>query len=138
MNLPNKRQSGDTKHTFIHLLLSLCAALLVTAALLCVFSSLMCKVDIPLYMTVPIATISICIAILLAAILMAYLQKEKGLPFGVLIGAVLFVAVWISALVSGNTDFTSLATLKLIAFLASGAIGGTVGTVLKERQRKIH
>ncbi|MEG1366739.1 MAG: TIGR04086 family membrane protein [Oscillospiraceae bacterium] len=136
--LSNNGQKNKLKSAAIHITIAVITAVCISALILSLCAELLCKVDIPLFMSVPLATVSTCIAIFISAILLAYIHEERGMFFGFLLGIILFIILWILALVRGNSEFTSLATLKLVAFCTAGAIGGTVGILLKEKRRKMH
>lgn len=122
----------------IHLLTALFSAIIVSALILSLFSVIMSKIDIPLYMTVPFATIGVSIAVFMASVLFAYLEGRKGLVCGISLGLAVFVLLWVANAINGDIGLTSLAVLKVIAFCCAGCIGGSLGISLKEHRLKRH
>ena len=97
-----------------------------------------CKVDIPPHLLLPLSTVAVSFAMLPAGLVFAALHGEKGMLYGLLMGAMFFVALWIAALAQGQTEFTSLSAVKGVAMMSAGAIGGYLGIALRERRRRIH
>ena len=81
---------------------------------------------------------AVSFAMLPAGLVFATLHGEKGMLYGLLMGAMFFVALWIAALAQGQTEFTSLSAVKGVAMMSAGAIGGYLGIALRERRRRIH
>ena len=94
-----------------------------------------CKVDIPPHLLLPLSTVAVSFAMLPAGLVFAALHGEKGMLYGLLMGAMFFVALWIAALAQGQTEFTSLSAVKGVAMMSAGAIGGYLGIALRERRR---
>lgn len=130
----NKRKTGHGNAFLLHIIISLIFAFFTAALVISLFSYLMCNIDIPLFMAVPFATIAVALASLVAAAVMAYYENGKGLIFGLASGLVLFVVLWICSVINGEIGLTGLAILKLIAFCASGCIGGILGSFVKEKK----
>ena len=97
-----------------------------------------CKVDIPPHLLLPLSTVAVSFAMLPAGLVFAAMHGEKGMLYGLLMGAMFFVALWIAALAQGQTEFTSLSAVKGVAMMSAGAIGGYLGIALRERRRRIH
>ena len=74
-----------------------------------------CKVDIPPHLLLPLSTVAVSFAMLPAGLVFAALHGEKGMLYGLLMGAMFFVALWIAALAQGQTEFTSLSAVKGVA-----------------------
>ena len=85
-----------------------------------------------------LASVAVSFAMLPAGLVFAALHGEKGMLYGLLMGAMFFVALWIAALAQGQTEFTSLSAVKGVAMMSAGAIGGYLGIALRERRRRIH
>ncbi|MEG0763722.1 MAG: TIGR04086 family membrane protein [Oscillospiraceae bacterium] len=135
MSIKNQFSKSNCLNFIIHLLISLLCVLVLSVILLCLFAKLICTVDIPLYLSVPFATISVCISVLVAAMLFAALRGEKGLIYGFILGIFVFIILCIIAIAKGDSSFTGLATLKFIALCCSGAIGGYMGISLKVKAK---
>lgn len=136
----SKRKVGiqpNTSKFFIHILVAVCCGLACIFALFCLMAKILCSVDLPVYMTVPMSTIAISVAAFLAAAVFSLLRGEKGLLSGLLFGLGMFAVLWVFALTQGQTSFSQLAAIKLGAMVCSGAIGGLLGVMMHERKRKI-
>ncbi len=107
------------------------------ALLLSGFAVLCCKVDFAPQTLSFIPTGAVVLAVLFAGFVLALLRREKGLLYGLLMGAAFYVFLWIAALAQGQTEFSALAAIKGAALLCSGAIGGFLGILLQERRRRI-
>ena len=112
------------------------AAILLIFAQFSLICYLLCKIDLPIALLSPLSTSAVCLSIFAAGILLAYLLKRKGMLSGFSLGIFLFLIVLVSALVQGKNSFSALAFIKLIAFCAAGGIGGYLGILLSEKQRR--
>lgn len=119
-------------------LLSFSAGILLTLTQFALLCSIMCKTDLPASVLGPLSTGAVCIAVLLAGMLLAFLVKRRGMLLGFAQGAAFFAMLLIAALLQGAVQFSALAFVKLIALCAAGGIGGYLGILLAERSRRKH
>lgn len=122
----------------VHALAGMMSGLASAFVLFGLIAAVCCKVDIPPHLLLPISTVAISLALLPAGLVFAALHGEKGILYGLLMGAVFFVVLWIAALAHGQTEFTSLSVIKCVAMVSAGSIGGYLGIALRERRRRIH
>lgn len=101
-------------------------------------AAILCKVDVPAPMLTLFATIAASLSVLPASFVFAILYGERGLIYGMLTGALFFMAVVAAALLKGQTTFTTLSAIKGVAMVVSGAIGGSLGISARENRRRIH
>ena len=71
-------------------LLSFSAGILLTLAQFALLCSIMCKTDLPASVLGPLSTGAVCIAVLLAGMLLAFLVKRRGMLLGFAQGAAFF------------------------------------------------
>lgn len=132
-----RAQRDAAAHLAVHAGTSMICGAAAAALLFSGLAALRCKVDIAPQLLAPISTAAFSLAVLLAGFLFAALRKEKGLLYGLLIGLVFYVILWIGALAQGQTEFSALSAIKGAALLCSGAIGGSMGILAQERSRRI-
>ena len=132
-----RAQSGAMMQLAAHTAVSLIGGFAAAALLFSGLAALRCKVDIAPQLLSPISTAALSLAVLLTGFFFAVLRKEKGLLYGLLIGAIFYVILWIAALVRGQIEFSSLSVIKGAALLCSGAIGGSFGILTRDRRRRI-
>ena len=132
-----RAQSGAIMQLAVHTVVSLAGGIAAAALLFSGLAALRCKVDIMPQLLSPISTAALSLAVLLAGLFLAALRKEKGLLYGLLIGIIFYAILWIAALARGQIEFSSLSVIKGTALLCSGAIGGSLGILMRERRRRI-
>lgn len=132
-----RAQSGAAANLAVHAGMSMIGGLAAAALLFSGLAAVRCKVDIDPQLLAPISTAAFSMAVLFAGFLFATLRKEKGLLYGLLVGLVFYVILWIAALVQGQTEFSALSAIKGAALLCSGAIGGSLGIFAQDRRRRI-
>lgn len=139
MTKQKKRSTSQKEgtHFLAHFIVSMIVGIILLVVLLAVLAKVICNIDVPLHLMIPIATIALCIAVLPASILFAYLRGEKGLLNGAILSLVFLVVIWGIALMKGQIEFSTLAALKSLVLLTSGAAGGYSGVLLRERKRRI-
>ena len=113
------------------------AGLLTLTILFSILSFILTVIDLPLYVIMPLSTISVCIASGIAGLCYAYFAKRNGMITGFCIGLAVSILLVILALIRGSSDLSQLAGIKVVSICASGAIGGYMGISLSERRRKL-
>lgn len=121
-----------------HVLAGATSGLAAAFILFGLIAAVCCKVDIPPHLLLPISTVAVSLAMLPAGLVFSALRGEKGMLYGLLMGMLFFVVLWVAALVQGQSEFTSLSAVKGVAMMSAGAIGGYLGIALRERNRRIH
>ncbi|MEG1931607.1 MAG: TIGR04086 family membrane protein [Pygmaiobacter sp.] len=115
---------------------ALLVALLVLTGLLCIFSVLLCRVDIPRHALLPMGIIASCLAAAIGGFIVSSLTGEHGMLQGALLGGLLFVLLVITALLYGMRDFSALFVLRMVLVLITGAMGGYVGISHTEKRKR--
>lgn len=116
----------------------LVCGLLTALLLFSILASILCKIDVPAPMLTLLATVAAALSTIPASLVFAFLYGERGMLYGLLIGALFFIAVVAAAWIQGQTAFTALSAIKAIAMLISGAIGGLLGISVREKRRRVH
>lgn len=130
-----RAQNGAMMQLAAHTAVSMIGGFAVAALLFSGLAALRCKVDIAPQLLSPLSTAALSLAALLAGFFFAMLRKEKGLLYGLLIGIIFYAILWIAALARGQMEFSSLSAIKGMALLCSGAIGGSLGIMTRDRRR---
>lgn len=110
------------------------SGLAATFLLLLVFSWLFTKTQIPAWWAVPLATAAVCVGCFVSAHVLAKKLKKNGLFCGLCAGAFFFVLYLAAALLNGQFEFTTLASIKLVCYLLAGCFGGYLGILAAEKQ----
>lgn len=131
-------QKIKQKHSvpWIHFAVGVAAAVLSGFAVMACMARLYVSVDLPLQAAAPLSTAAICVGCLIGSMILGVLRKEKGLLWGVLCSASVFVLVFIYAAANGLQNFSPYFVVKLASMLLSGGLGGFTGVVLHEKKRK--
>ena len=129
--------SAAKSHLGLYIFVSLACEVVLLTIFLCAFASILCKVDVPLYLLQPFSTALCCAAVLFGAMVFSRLYGKYGLFFGAIFGIFLFLILWVVSGIQGETIFTAYAGIKCISLILSGAIGGYIGVILCEKKRKI-
>lgn len=141
--MPSKRKRtnpSEQKSQIIRGILPFVFSLVLTVGLsggLCaIAANAMCTTDLAPALLIPLTTVLICIALLIASLFLSAIFKG-GILAGTLFASVLILLLSLLSFLLYQSSFTSLWATKTLAFLASGALGGYLGSVLRERRRKI-
>lgn len=134
-NNRNGRTAQSTQLT--QLLFSFLFGILLTFAALLLFSWLFIQMQIAAYWGVPLATIAVCIGSFVTGHFAAKSLKQNGLFCGLCVGFIFYVVYLVAALLNGQYEFTSLALIKLVCYLLSGAVGGVLGIVVSEKKQTV-
>ena len=111
---------------------ALVCGLAATFILLLIFSWLFTKTQIPAWWAVPLATAAVCVGCFVSAHVLAKKIKKNGLFCGLCAGAFFFVIYLAAALLNGQFEFTTLASIKLVCYLLAGCFGGYLGILAAE------
>lgn len=130
---PSLKQANNTSLRIIHVVTALLAGVAASLISLLGCSALLCRVDLPSYMLIPLGTISICIGSATGGLLLAHAEKKNGMVWGILCGIFFFIACFGVAFLCGQRKIGSLTIIRMVAFVLSGAIGGYLGLILSER-----
>lgn len=124
---------GIARPTLTGLLLS-CA---VTAGLIAVFSLVFVLLETIFDSAiVPLALISAALGCFAGAFLCASMVREKGVLFGLAIGFLMFLGIWLLGLLCSHEIFGSETAVKLLLLALSGAVGGYLGGNCRTKRRK--
>lgn len=109
----------------------------VTAALVALFSLVFVLLEaIVDSAVVPLALLSAAAGCFSGAFLCAALVRRKGIIFGVAVGVLMFLAVWVLGLVCAQEIFGTETAIKLLLLIAAGGAGGYLGTGYRSKRRK--
>lgn len=132
---PGGKEGETLKMIFLFLLGALLSAAL-AVGLCAVLANAMCTTDIEPSLLVPLTTALLCASILLASLLLSLLCQGR-IWVGPALALFLFLMISVAAFVVTHNFFTALWVTKGAAFLASGALGGYLGALLRARKRKM-
>ncbi len=130
-------QKKNVKGKVFHLILSLLIGFAAFTAIMCVSALVMCNVDVPLNTLSSISMLAICASVFVAGMVLAMLEKKRGLIYGALMGVFTFVVIWLAGIINGGVLLSHLAVIKAFSIICSGAFGGFVGVIKSESRRKI-
>ena len=128
-------ESGAPKWILLFLF-SAFLAVGITVGLLAILANAMSKTDLQPSLFIPLTTALFGAAILLASIFLSVFSKGKAW-LGIALAFFLFLALSAWSFFAYQNAFTQLWVTKAVAFLTSGALGGYLGTLIRERPRKI-
>lgn len=124
---------GAVRPALVGLLLSC----VVTAVLIAAFSlSFVLLETIFDSAIIPLALISAAAGCFAGAFLCACLVRGKGILFGIVIGLLMFLAIWLIGVVCSNELFGSETAVKLLLLLLAGGAGGYLGSGYRSKRRK--
>ena len=133
-----KRGGEELRNLVVPALISFAAGAAVLLGMISVIAYIFSKIDLPLSMMVPLATLSISIAVFAAALTFSSIYGRHGMLLGALAGIVLFFAVCGTAVSVQAGEFTQLSVVKGLLMTVCGALGGFFGVdrYQKQKQRK--
>lgn len=135
---PRPAQSAQAAKQFAPVAAALVCGLAATFILLLIFSWMFTKTQIPAWWAVPLATAAVCVGCFVSAHVLAKKIKKNGLFCGLCAGAFFFVIYLAAALLNGQFEFTTLASIKLVCYLLAGCFGGYLGILAAEKQLRTH
>lgn len=119
----------------VRYLWGLSSSILLCWLLLCVLARVMCMVDIPQAWIVPLTTCCCALGVWGGAVLLALKAARGGLVWGILLAfgcwCILFLCGWLQ-----KQPLSQLLLLRFLVFALSGAIGGALGTLWRERRKR--
>lgn len=133
---PAPTASAQTAKQLTPVLLAGISGLAATFLLLLVFSWLFTKTQIPAWWAVPLATGAVCVGCFVSAHTLAKQLQKNGLFCGLCAGAFFFVVYLAAALINGQFEFTTLASIKLVCYLLAGCFGGYLGILAAEKKTR--
>ena len=102
-------------------------AAVITAALMALASLVLTRVDVSADAYGPISTLAASAGSWAASLISGKKYGEKGVVFGAAIGSLLFALVIAAGFAMGGSPLSEGAVYKLMALVASGAVGGFMG-----------
>lgn len=132
-----KLKAGQESRFVPHMLASAACGIVLTGAFLAAFAKVLCQVEVPVHLVQPFAITAVCLAVLLTSLLFSYLERQMGVVNGLGVAGVAAFVVLSASLVQEGAHFSMDAAWKVVALLASGAVGGYCGMLLREKRRKI-
>ena len=128
-----RSEPGKNK-TAVSMLKAVTLGLLVTAALLLLFSFVLSRWELPFSLLNPLVTAALVLGGGSAGFSVARMLRENGLLLGGLCGAVLFLLLAMASAWS-QSAFGMPALIKLVICTVSGAIGGVLGVNLRKKRK---
>lgn len=133
-NRSAKTEQGGSAKYAVALLKAVVLGLLVTTALLLLFSLVMSRRDIPFSLINPLGVGALIAGAMAAGLTAARLLREHGMGVGALSGLLLYLTLLLgSAMIAPSFGVTAL--IKLVIALVSGAIGGIMGVNMRRRRK---
>lgn len=83
----------------------------------------------------PLATLAVCLGSFFSGVVMAALQKEKGLIWGAAEG-LLFAAVLIILSIVYQREWQLSQVIRAVSVLTAGILGGILGALRPKRRRR--
>ena len=103
-------------------------------ALLLLMAAVVRSVDVPSRASMPMAVAAAAGGAFLSGLTAAHLAGRRGLLFGALCGAMLFLLILIAGFVRYSGVSGGFTAVKLLVLTAAGAIGGVLGVGRKKRR----
>lgn len=109
----------------------------VTAGIIAVFSLVFVMLrSIAESAIIPLALISAALGCFAGAFLCSSMTGRHGMILGAVIGAMMFLVIWIIGAVCSDALFGTETAIKLLMLLVSGCGGGYLGAGRKGKRRK--
>ena len=113
------------------------AALLVAMAFVMIFALVFVIMkSIVASAVVPLSLLALMIGCFVGGFLSASISRERGLLYGLAIGAIVFLGAWIIGIAMGGETFGWLTAVKLVLLLLAGGCGGWVGSNRAHTRRR--
>ena len=119
-----------------HMIAGAAACAAVLAALLCASAALLCRIDIPLEMTVPLGTGALCLSVLAGSAVTSLLHGKNGMLCGLLFAGIAVLAVGVFSAAQGQPAFSTFTAIKAGSILLCGGGGGYTGILWRESHKK--
>ncbi|MEG0570727.1 MAG: TIGR04086 family membrane protein [Oscillospiraceae bacterium] len=103
----------------------------VIVALLFLFSFLIIKVDVPLFLTNIFVATSAVIGGFIAGIISGRLIRKNGIVYGLIAGTIITITILIINIVFFNLELSLISALKYSLIIISSSVGGILGVNLK-------
>ena len=117
--------------------LGLAAALLVAAVFVMVFALVFVIMkSIVASAVIPLSLLALMIGCFVGGFLSASISRERGLLYGLAIGAIVFLGAWIIGIAMGGETFGLLTAVKLVLLLLAGGCGGWIGSNRTHTRRR--
>ena len=126
------------KKLAINFILSTAMGVIVLLLLLCLVSSILCTMEIPVASLVTITTACTAFSALISGLIFSMLQGQNGLVLGFVSGVAIYAGIFLSALFSGALDLSSFSVLKISSIVIAGMLGGYWGIGIREKRRNRH
>ncbi|MEG1996168.1 MAG: TIGR04086 family membrane protein [Oscillospiraceae bacterium] len=103
----------------------------VIVALLFLFSFLIIKVDVPLFLTNIFVATSAVIGGFIAGIISGRLIRKNGIVYGLIAGTIITITILIINIAFFNLELSLISALKYSLIIISSSVGGILGVNLK-------
>jgi len=127
-------KENDFSVVFIKTFKAAAAGVFISALLLLLFSFIMSKKDLPLFIINPFCSLLLCTACFISGYVAAKEFKKRGMLIGSACGILIYILLIILSFTVGFSVGTA-AIIKLLIATLSGAVGGVLGVNAK-RVRK--
>ncbi len=133
---PGKVNGRPASSLWTHVVAAIMGGIITCMVVMLLFSEILCHVDLPICVAVPLATAAISLGSAVGGLLLARAEKKNGLVLGAFSGLFSFAAAVLAAFLLGQRDVGMLTVIRGITLTVSGAIGGYMGIVMTERSAR--
>lgn len=77
---------------------------------------------------IPLSLTALILGCFVGGLLCGIIAKARGLLYGLAVGGIIFLAVWLVGIALGEAPFGLLAAVKLVSLLLAGGCGGWLGS----------
>ena len=134
--LAKGRGSAELYRLVVPALTGIALGIVVLIAMISVIAYIFSRIDLPLTLMVPLATLSIGTAVFAAALTFAMIYGKHGMVLGTLTGILLVFAVCGISVLPHTGEFTQLSAVKGLLMAVCGALGGFFGVGRYQKHRK--
>lgn len=131
---PSNKTSSPFVSWLRPLLIGVAVGVIACIALLLLMAAVVRSVDVPSRATMPMAVAAAAGGAFLSGLTAAHLAGRRGLLFGALCGAMLFLLILIAGFVRYSGVSGGFTAVKLLVLTAAGAVGGVLGVGRKKRR----
>lgn len=139
MQMQKKKYKRSDQSTALirHVLTAGVCCVVLMGGMLAAMAQLVCKMELPLHILMPLATAACCLAVLPSSMLLSFLEGKRGLLSGAIFGFGVYLLLWVISIAQGQAQLSTLAALKGLAMLTSGAVGGYLGVMVRAQRKKL-
>lgn len=129
-------EQGGVEQIAKPILVSVAVGTVVCIGILLLLSVLLSVKSIPQALIGPMAIFAIIAGAFVSGFFCARTQRQKGLAYGAVCGAVLSLLVLLAGIGLPGNDMGMLALFKVVFMLLGGMLGGVLGVNVRHRRRR--